>query len=147
MQLKIHKGLPGTGIEPAQYYYWRILSPLRLPFRHPGIANIATQEPVLAAISVSKDYFVTKVWISSNTWGKATAILDKTLRLSSTLFVLIAWTKVLYLLPRVWHAADSLSIQRDLIVLFLSFLSIYACCQAFTKASLTCLYTLPLPRV
>lgn len=53
----MYKGLPGTGIEPAQYYYWRILSPLRLPFRHPGIQNIATQDTYLGSYWV--DYLVT----------------------------------------------------------------------------------------
>ena len=28
--------VPGEGVEPSRYFYRRILSPLRLPFRHPG---------------------------------------------------------------------------------------------------------------
>ena len=28
--------MPGEGLEPSRYCYRRILSPLRLPFRHPG---------------------------------------------------------------------------------------------------------------
>jgi hypothetical protein len=28
--------VPGEGLEPSRYFYRRILSPLRLPFRHPG---------------------------------------------------------------------------------------------------------------
>ena len=30
------KVVPRVGLEPTRYYYQRILSPLRLPFRHPG---------------------------------------------------------------------------------------------------------------
>ena len=29
--------VPGEGVEPTRYFYQGILSPLRLPFRHPGI--------------------------------------------------------------------------------------------------------------
>ena len=31
-----HYLVPGEGVEPSRYCYRRILSPLRLPFRHPG---------------------------------------------------------------------------------------------------------------
>ena len=32
--------VPGEGVEPSRYCYRRILSPLRLPFRHPGCAAL-----------------------------------------------------------------------------------------------------------
>ena len=32
--------VPGEGVEPSRYFYRRILSPLRLPFRHPGVARL-----------------------------------------------------------------------------------------------------------
>jgi hypothetical protein len=31
--------VPEARVELARYYYRRILSPLRLPFRHPGISE------------------------------------------------------------------------------------------------------------
>jgi hypothetical protein len=33
--------VPGEGVEPSRYCYRRILSPLRLPFRHPGSVSRA----------------------------------------------------------------------------------------------------------
>src|SRR5690349_17882794 len=33
--------VPGEGVEPSRYFYRRILSPLRLPFRHPGLRGRA----------------------------------------------------------------------------------------------------------
>ena len=34
-------GLPGVGLEPTHPYRSRILSPLRIPFRHPGICGVS----------------------------------------------------------------------------------------------------------
>jgi hypothetical protein len=31
------RSMPGVGLEPTQYCYRGILSPVRLPFRHPGL--------------------------------------------------------------------------------------------------------------
>ncbi len=31
--------MPEAGLEPARYYYHRILSPARLPFHHSGLAT------------------------------------------------------------------------------------------------------------
>ena len=36
--------VPGEGVEPSRYCYRRILSPLRLPFRHPGEVTIIIAE-------------------------------------------------------------------------------------------------------
>ena len=35
--------VPGAGLEPARLFRQRILSPVRLPFRHPGKVRSATQ--------------------------------------------------------------------------------------------------------
>ena len=35
--------VPGAGFEPARGFPQGILSPLRLPFRHPGVCEPATQ--------------------------------------------------------------------------------------------------------
>ena len=36
-QITIHRFVPGVGFEPTNPFGSRILSPLRKPFRHPGI--------------------------------------------------------------------------------------------------------------
>ena len=37
--------VPGVGIEPTYSFEWGILSPLRLPFRHPGLGCAASMVP------------------------------------------------------------------------------------------------------
>jgi hypothetical protein len=50
--------VPGEGVEPSRYCYRRILSPLRLPFRHPGCRStyekISSDVPSIAAQTCSR---------------------------------------------------------------------------------------------
>ena len=85
------------------------------------------------------------MYILSNTWGNATAILESIFLSSIICFLVMLHIKTLYLLPFSLITADNLSIRSLLKSLFFSFLLLYACCHCFTNANLTCLYTLLLP--
>ncbi len=52
-EVKRFKLVPRAGVEPARPFGQRILSPQRLPFRHPGMLSVALTIPKNFLISLS----------------------------------------------------------------------------------------------
>ncbi len=50
---ELRKSMPGAGIEPAPRCRKGILSPSRLPFRHPGTFEVENGNPSGAPVSVT----------------------------------------------------------------------------------------------
>lgn len=92
-------------------------------------------------------YFTISSYILSNACGNNTAMFESTFLLRAIHFLFIVPINWEYVEPRCCARADILSIQSCLKSLFFNFLEIYACCPCFTRASLTCLYKLPLPNL